>query len=126
MAEDGAAQAFGVFLEQAGKRMSVVCLLLLMAVWVLTADKNTYTSISALRSLAKGEAEIFYEEAMERYALYTDEDLEEVAVAPYSAKPHLFSFDDLSEDPGNWLNLAVSNYYHKSSVKRIGGQGGAD
>lgn len=126
MAEDGAAQAFGVFLERAGKRMTVVCLLLLMAVWVLTADKNTYTSISALRSLAKGEAEIFYEEAMERYALYTDEDLEEVAVAPYSAKPHLFSFDDLSEDPGNWLNLAVSNYYHKSSVKRIEGQGGAD
>lgn len=125
-AKDGAAQAFGVFLERAGKRMSVVCLLLLMAVWVLTADKNTYTSISALRSLTKGEAEIFYEEAMERYALYTDKDLEEVTVAPYSAKPHLFSFDDLSENPGNWLNLAVANYYHKSSVRLADGQKGAD
>lgn len=120
------AAAFGTFLEQAGSRMTAVCLILLLAVWVLTADKNTYTSISALRSLAKGEAETFYEEAMERYALYADETLEEVAVAPYSAKPHLFSFEDLSEDPGYWLNLAVSNYYHKSSVKRIAGQGGAD
>lgn len=126
MAQGSATQAFGVFLERAGARMTAVCLILVLAVWVLTADKNTYTSISALRSLAKGEAQTFYEEAMERYALYTDEDLEEVAVMSYSAKPHLFSFDDLSEDPGYWLNLAVSNYYHKSSVKRIAGQGGAD
>lgn len=126
-AENGkTAAAFGAFLEQAGSRMTAVCLILLLAVWALTADKNTYTSISALRSLAYGEAETFYEEAMERYALYTDEDLEEVVVAPYSAKPHLFTFDDLSEDPGYWLNLAVSNYYHKSSVKRIAVQGGAD
>lgn len=115
--ESSAAAAFGMFLERAGSRMSAVCMILLLAVWVLTADKNTYTSISALRSLAKGEAETFYEEAMERYALYTNEELEEVAVAPYSAKPHLFSFEDLSEDPGNWLNLAVANYYHKSSVR---------
>lgn len=118
MVQGSAAQALGLFLERAGARMTAVCLLLLLAVWVLTADKNTYTSISALRSLAKGEAQTFYEEAMERYALYTDEDLEEVAVAPYSAKPYLFSFDDLSEDESNWLNLAVARYYHKDSVRK--------
>lgn len=111
-----AAQAFGAFLERAGSRMTSACLILVLAVWVLTADKNTYTSISALRSLAKGEAQTFYQEAMARYEIYTDGSIAEVAVAPYSAKPHLFSFDDLSEDPGYWLNLAVSNYYHKSSV----------
>lgn len=115
--QDGAAAAFGLFLERVGVRMSAACLLLLLAVWVLTADKNTYTSISALRSLAKGEGQIFYEEAMERYALYTDEDLTDVEVKPYSEKPALFAFDDLSEDKGNWLNLAVANYYHKQSVR---------
>lgn len=115
---DSAAQAFGVFLERAGARMTAACLILVLAVWVLTADKNTYTSISALRSLAKGEAQTFYEEAMERYVLYTDADLAEVEVAPYSAKPALFSFEDLSEDEGNWLNLAVARYYHKDSVRK--------
>ncbi|MCM1266976.1 MAG: DUF6056 family protein [Bacteroidales bacterium] len=116
-AEDGGAtEAFGLFLERAGSRMSAVCLIVLLAVWALTADKNTYTSISALRSLAKGEAQTFYEEAMERYAVYTDADVEEVVVAPYSEKPYLFAFEDLSEDSGNWLNLAVANYYHKVSV----------
>ena len=114
--EDGAA-ALGVFLERVGNRMSLVCVLLLLAVWVFTADKNTYTSISALRSLVKGEAQTFYAEAMERYDLYTDESLADVEVRPYSEKPYLFSFDDLSTDPDYWLNLAVTGYYHKDSVR---------
>lgn len=111
------AEALGLFLERAGGRMSGICLVLLLAVWVLTADKNTYTTVSAVRSLAKGEAQTFYEEAMERYALYTDEGLTEVVVSPYSEKPHLFSFEDLSENPENWLNQAVTHYYHKDSVR---------
>lgn len=115
--EDGAAEAFGLFLERVGKRMSAVCLLLLLGVWVLTADKNTYTSISALRSIANGEAQTFYQEAMERHALYTDESIANVEVAPYSARPALFDFTDLSEDEGNWMNLAVARYYHKDSVR---------
>jgi len=116
--EDGAA-AFGLFLERAGKRMSAVCLLLLLTVWALTADKNTYTSISALRSVAKGEAQTFYQEAMERHRLYTDEDIAKVEITPYSARPALFDFDDLSEDEGNWLNLAVTRYYHKESIRCV-------
>lgn len=117
--EDGAAEALGLFLERAGSRMSMVCLLLLLGVWVLTADKNTYTSISALRSVAKGEAQTFYQEAMERHALYTDENVTEVVVAPYSARPALFDFTDLSEDEGNWMNLAVARYYHKNNVRSV-------
>lgn len=115
--QEDAAGAFGLFLERAGNGMSVVFLFLLLAVWVLTADKNTYTSISALRSIAKGEAQTFYREAMERHALYTDEDIAEVEIAPYSERPALFDFTDLSEDEGNWMNLAVARYYHKDSVR---------
>lgn len=116
-AEDTASAALGLFLERAGSRMSLVFVLLVMAVWVFTADKNTYTTISALRSLVKGEAQTFYAEAMERHGLYTDESIAVVEVTPYSEKPHLFSFDDLSTDPGYWLNLAVTGYYHKDSVR---------
>lgn len=112
-----AAASLGEFLERAGSRMSMVCLFLLLAVWVLTADKNTYTSVSALRSLLNGEGQVFYEEAMERHALYTDEEITNVVISPYSERPHLFSFEDLKEDPGNWLNLAVTRYYHKESVR---------
>lgn len=117
--KDGVAEALGLFLERAGNGMSVVCLLLLLAVWVLTADKNTYTSFSALRSVVKGEAQTFYREDMERHAIYTDEDIAEVEVAPYSQRPALFGSADLSEDEGNWMNLAVARYYHKDSVRSV-------
>jgi hypothetical protein len=94
-----------------------VCLILL--VWIFTADKNTYTSVSALRSLVNGEAKTFYAEAMERHDIYTDEDITDVELAPYSAKPALFSFEDLSEEPGYWTNLAVTQYYHKAYVRIV-------
>ena len=113
----GAGEAFGLFLDKTKGRMTAVCFCLMLLIWVLTADKNTYTSISALRSLVNGEAQTFYEEAMERHDIYIDEDIVDVEVKPYSARPALFSFDDLSTDRENWLNLAVMQYYHKAYVK---------
>lgn len=113
----GAGEAFGLFLDKTKGRMTAVCFCLMLLIWVLTADKNTYTSISALRSLVNGEAQTFYAEAMERHDIYIDEDIVDVEVKPYSAKPTLFSFDDLSTDRENWLNLAVMQYYHKAYVK---------
>lgn len=107
----------GAFLESTKNMMTVSCLMLVLAVWVFTADKNTYTGISALRSLVIGDGKTYYTEAMERHTLYTDETITDVVVKPFSAKPALFSLEDLSEDSGNWLNLAVSAYYHKNSVR---------
>lgn len=115
----GAGETFGDFLEKTRGRMTAAFLLLLLTVWVFTADKNTYTSISALRSLYNGEAQTFYEEAMERHAVYTDENIVDVELRPYSARPALFDFNDLTEDAGNWLNLAVMQYYHKAYVKIV-------
>lgn len=110
--------SLGAFLESTGNFMTVICMLLVLAVWIFTADKNTYTSVSALRSLVKGDAEIYYTEAMERHALYVNETMPDVVVESFSVKPALFDFEDLSEDEENWLNLAVAAYYHKNSVKR--------
>ena len=112
-----AGELFGRFLEKAGGRMTAVFLVLTLVVWVGTADKNTYTIVSALRSLVNGDAQTFYEEAMERHDSYVDETITDVIVKPYSARPALFDFEDLGEDAGNWLNLAVTQYYHKDSVR---------
>ena len=43
----------------------------------------------------------------------------DVEIRPYSARPALFDFNDLTEDAGNWLNLAVMQYYHKAYVKLV-------
>ena len=92
-------------------------LLLVLILWVMTGDKNTYTGVSALRSLVNGDAGTYYTEAMERYAVYVDESVRDVVLEPFSAKPALFSFEDLTDDSGYWLNLAVADYYHKDSVR---------
>lgn len=110
-------EALGLFLEKAGMKMTALFLLITLIVWVFTANKNTYASISALRSLANGEAQTFYAEAMARHDIYIDDMIMNVEVEPYSAKPALFDFIDLSEDAGNWINLAVARYYHKENVK---------
>lgn len=112
-----AATLFGSFLDKAGNRMTVLCLMLALVMWILTADKNTYASISALRSLLNGEAQTFYAEDMARHEIYIDENIVDVELKPYSARPALFDVEDLTEDAGNWRNLAVMQYYHKAYVK---------
>ncbi len=104
------------FRSEKGELPTVAVLLIVFVIWGMTMDKNTYTSISALRSLVKGEGAAFYEESMERYALYMDEEIQDVVLKPYSQKPALFAFEDLSTEPGNWVNMAVRAYYHKTSV----------
>lgn len=115
---------FGMFLERTGNRMTAAGIFIVLLVWTMTADKNTYAGISALRSLANGDAAVFYEEAMERHALYVDDTIKDVVIEPYSARPALFDFEDLKTNTENWLNLAVSDYYHKDSVRlRESGEG---
>lgn len=114
-----AGAAFGSFLEKTGNRMTAVCAFIVFVMWICTADKNTYTSISAFRSVVNGEAKTFYEEAMERHEIYTDENIVDVELKPYSACPAIFDGNDLSEDAGNWLNLAVMQYYNKAYVKIV-------
>ena len=118
-ADNNSNETFDILIEKSGLRITAACFLLVCVIFVFTGDKNTYTSISALRSLLNGDARTFYAEAMERYGLYTDDSVADVEIKPYSARPELFNFEDLSEDEDNWLNLAVTQYYHKDSVKII-------
>lgn len=115
--EERVADRLGHFLTGAGEKMTFVCMLLVLGVWILTADKNTYTSISASRSLLNGEAKTFYEQSLERHRLYTDSSLVEVEVQPYEEIPYLFAIEDLSVDSGDWKNIAVAEYYQKIRVK---------
>lgn len=110
-------EIFCILFEKSGIRITAACFMIALIIFVFTGDKNTYTSISALRSLINGDARTFYAEAMERYDLYTDDTVTDVEIKPYSVKPALFDYEDLSEDDGYWLNLAVAEYFHKETVR---------
>lgn len=104
--------------RQHGNAIVVVVLAAIVMVWVFTVDKNTYTGISALRSIVKGDAQTFYEEEMERREMFLDDGMSYVIVDVHTARPHLFSDIDLSWDADYWINQSVTHYYHKKKVVR--------
>ena len=101
-----------------GKMATIIALVMVMGVWMFTVNKNTYTGISALRSIVKGDAQIFYEEELERREMYLDENMPNVIVEVHTARPYLFEDRDIKWDPDYWINQSVTHYYHKDSIVR--------
>lgn len=83
---------------------------------VSSVNSNAMASISALNSLITGEAKTYHQEYLARLALYEDPTLPAVEVSAFTQKPHVLYFDDITTDPADWRNVAVSGYYGKDSV----------
>ena len=77
---------------------------------------KTSTSVSAYYSLREGEARIFNEEWQERLAILNDENIKDVVFHPYSRKPYLLFFIDVTDDKTNWINEAYARYFNKNFV----------
>ncbi|MBQ9135786.1 MAG: hypothetical protein IJX66_06815 [Lachnospiraceae bacterium] len=86
-----------------------------------TADKNTFSSVSALRSLVIGEAQTYHAEAQERLAIYKDEDIQIAEVQMFSVKPHVLYFADVVEESNYWINENIAEYYGKEKVVLLTG-----
>lgn len=107
-----------------GKEYMKVCWVLpawtiggFLLLWSLYVSAgNTLTSYNAWNSLRRGEAQQYYKEYQERRILLEDDTQKEVSLPPYTLKPYLLYFDDITEDSSNWANQAVANWYHKDSV----------
>ncbi|MDD6180017.1 MAG: DUF6056 family protein [Clostridium sp.] len=95
-----------------------ICLVLMLLVFVGTSDKNTFSSLSALRSLANGEAKTYYTEAQERLVDYKNPDVTVVEAETFSVKPHVLYFTDIVEEgePNYWINENIAAYYGKEKV----------
>ena len=86
--------------------------------FLLPANKNTYTSVSAVRSLANGEAKQYYEENAVRLALYNDETVTDVTIHYLQAKPYLLFKADVGNEGSQdyWINISIVDYYRKNSL----------
>lgn len=95
--------------------------LLIGLIFLLPADKNSYTSVSALRSLLNGEAAAYYEENAARIELYRDPAQPDVTIRPLTARPYLLFKADVGNEGSNdyWINLSILGYYGKNSVTVI-------
>lgn len=77
------------------------------------------TSLSAVDSLRRGYAQTYYEEYMERLAVLEDDSIKAVCFEPYTCAPYLLFFGDITDDPDDWVNRAMSSYYGKDSVTLV-------
>lgn len=95
-----------------------ICLVSVMFIFLCVGNFQQYgISIEAIKELESGQAVQYYEEAMDRKELYQNLDIQVVEVLPYSIKPYLLFFDDITDDSENWKNKAVSQFYGKDSIK---------
>ncbi len=89
-------------------------------IFVFAADKNTYVSMSAVRSIANGEAARYYEQSMDRFEILRGDE-RDVVIKAYTgdAKPYLLFKEDVDNAPGEegyWLNLEMCGHYDKDSI----------
>lgn len=82
------------------------------------ALKNQFppTSIAACYSLVTGEARQYYNENQERLILLRDNSKPDVILKEYTNKPCILFWDDGGEDPENWRNKWMADFYGKKSV----------
>ncbi len=83
---------------------------------ILADDVRDLASISAAKSLLSGEAAQYHREAKERISLLQGEGMS-VELTPFSCKPELLFWEDIKEDPDDWVNRAVARFYQKEEVR---------
>lgn len=98
-----------------------VCLLIVFAlIFGLTVfgqkGLNSIASYSAARSIITGEAAQYKAEQDERLEILRNPEIDEAILNPFSVKPRVLFFDDITANPDNWKNTAVARYYNKSKV----------
>ena len=89
---------------------------LVLSVVAICAGLYSAVSAKAVRSITNGEAELYAQESLERYEIYMQSAGKDVRVDSYSVKPELLYFDDITEDPGDWRNQSLAQYYDVASV----------
>ncbi len=91
----------------------LLCLVLLAASAALHGGINMISAVTSLRS---GQAERYYRQAQERFAVLNDPSVRMAELRPYRDAPYLLFFDDVTEDPEGWQNLGMAAYYEKEGV----------
>lgn len=75
-----------------------------------------YSASSSITDVVSGDAATFLKENQERLAVLKDPDVKDAVLLPYSKKPQMLVFDDITDDKEFWINRVMARYYEKESV----------
>lgn len=84
---------------------------------VLSEKEQPITSISAFQSYRSGEAGLYKHVFKQRLEILNDPEIRDAKLRDFPKKPYVLFFDDITTDPNDWRNTAMSSYYHKDSVQ---------
>ena len=73
--------------------------------------------LSAVYSLATGEAQEFHRQMAERSNICRSAPGEDIVLPKLTAKPPLLAYTDITEDPADWTNETMAEYYGVSTVR---------
>lgn len=102
----------------------VRAILLFFIVFSLLAVKGNpdfYTGTSAVSELLDGSAAQYGRENEERLRILKNSEEQDAVLPRYTVQPNLLYFEDVSEDPDDWINQKMSEYYGKNSIRGISG-----
>lgn len=102
----------------------VRAILLFFFVFSLLAVKGNpdfYTGTSAVSELLDGSAAQYGRENEERLRILKNPSEQDTVLPRYTVQPNLLYFEDVSEDPDDWINQKMSEYYGKNSIRGISG-----
>ena len=102
----------------------VRAILLFFIVFSLLAVKGNpdfYTGTSAVSELLDGSAAQYGRENEERLRILKNSGEQDAVLPRYTVQPNLLYFEDVSEDPGDWINQKMSEYYGKNSIRGVSG-----
>ena len=99
-----------------GRWVMGVMVILLVASCVGMGAMGKLSSTEAAREVMSGEAQAYDREMSERYPLYYDETQTELVLPDITVRPKFLYWSDITTTMGDWKNVAVCNYYNKTSV----------
>lgn len=97
-----------------------LCIFSVLAALCLAASvlffHGTFTSVAALSELRSGEARHYYAQAKERQEVLENAEITECVFPPFSSKPYILYFTDMTDDPASYENQDTATFYGKHSI----------
>ena len=79
-------------------------------------DPQYFSASAAIADVVSGDAVTYLKENRDRLEILRDTSVKDAVLKPYSKRPSMLVFDDITEDKEYWINIVMARYYEKDSV----------
>lgn len=119
--EQNASAASGLQNGAGGFVRAILLFFIVFSLLAVKGNPDFYTGTSAVSELLDGSAAQYGRENEERLRILKNPGEQDVVLPRYTVQPNLLYFEDVSEDPGDWINQKMSEYYGKNSIRGVSG-----